>query len=101
MTWLTVMKYICPNRPRISSTCRKHFPFLSSFTTYYCVCEKSNTTGDTNEAGTYIEEEQKTQWPKEKVPKDKQRSTKNSCKTKNRVTRTPLITRVNSGAPEG
>jgi hypothetical protein len=41
----------------------------------------------------YIEEEQKTQWPKEKVPKDKQRSTKHSCKTKNRVTRTPLITR--------
>jgi hypothetical protein len=35
----------------------------------------------------YIEEEQ---WPKEKVQKDKQRSTKHTYKTKDRVTRTPL-----------
>jgi hypothetical protein len=41
---------------------------------------------------TYIEEEQKTQWPKEKVQKDKQRSTKHTYKTKDRVTRTPLKT---------
>jgi hypothetical protein len=33
-----------------------------------------------------IEEEQTTQWPKEKVQKDKQRSTKHTCKTKDRVT---------------
>jgi hypothetical protein len=38
----------------------------------------------------YIEEEQTTQWPKEKEQKDKQRSTKLTYKTKNRVTRTPL-----------
>ena len=38
----------------------------------------------------YIEEEQKTQWPKEKGQKDKQRSTKHTYKTKDRVTRTPL-----------
>ena len=37
----------------------------------------------------YIEE-QTTQWPKEKVQKDKQRSTKQTYKTKDRVTRTPL-----------
>jgi hypothetical protein len=37
----------------------------------------------------YIEE-QTTQWPKEKVRKDKQRSTKHTYKTKDRVTRTPL-----------
>jgi hypothetical protein len=37
----------------------------------------------------YIEEEQKTQWPKEKVQKDKQRSTRHTYKTKERVTRTP------------
>ena len=37
----------------------------------------------------YIEEEQTTQWPKEKVQKDK-RSTKHTYKTKDRVTRTPL-----------
>ena len=40
----------------------------------------------------YIEEEQTTQWPKEKVPKDKQRSTKHTYKIKDRVTRTPLKT---------
>ena len=40
----------------------------------------------------YIEEEQTTQWPKEKVQKDKQRSTKHTYKSKDRVTRTPLKT---------
>ena len=40
----------------------------------------------------HIEEEQTTQWPKEKVQKDKQRSTKHTHKTKDRVTRTPLKT---------
>jgi hypothetical protein len=38
----------------------------------------------------YIEEEQTTQWPKEKAQKDKQRSTKHTYK--HRVTRTPLKT---------
>jgi hypothetical protein len=47
----------------------------------------------------YIEEEQTTQWPKEKVQKDKQRSRKHLYKTKDRVTRTPIKTGVNSGAP--
>jgi hypothetical protein len=35
-------------------------------------------------------QEQTTQWSKEKVQKDKQRSTKHTYKTKDRVTRTPL-----------
>ena len=48
----------------------------------------------------YIEG-QTIQWPKEKVQKDKQRSTKHTYKIKDRVTRTPLKTGVNSGAPEG
>ena len=39
-----------------------------------------------------IEEEQTTQWPKEKVQMDKQRSTKHTYTTKDRVTRTPLKT---------
>ena len=34
----------------------------------------------------YIEEEQTTQWLKEKVQKDKQRSTKHTYKTNDRVT---------------
>jgi hypothetical protein len=49
----------------------------------------------------YIEEEQTTQCPKEKVQKDKQRSTKHTYKTEDQVTRIPLKTGVNSGAPEG
>ena len=49
----------------------------------------------------YIEEEPKTQWPKEKVQKDKQWSTKHTYKTKDRVTRIPLKPRLNPGAPEG
>jgi hypothetical protein len=40
----------------------------------------------------YIEEEQTTRWPKEKVQKYKQRSTKYTQKSKDRVTRTPLKT---------
>jgi len=49
----------------------------------------------------YIEEEQTKQWPKVKVQKDKQRSTKHTHKNKVRVTRTTLKTGVNSDAPEG
>ena len=48
----------------------------------------------------YIEE-QTTHWLKEKVQKDKKRSTKHTHKTKGRVTRTLLKTGVNSGASEG
>jgi hypothetical protein len=42
----------------------------------------------------YIEQEQTTQcqWQTEKGQKDKQRSTKHTHKTKDRVTRTPLKT---------
>ena len=40
----------------------------------------------------YIEEEQTTQWSKDKLQKDKQRSAKHTHKTKYRVTRTPLKT---------
>ena len=49
----------------------------------------------------YIEEEQITPLPKENVQKNKQRSTKHTHKTKDRVTRNPLKTGENSGAPEG
>ena len=38
---------------------------------------------------------------KKKVQKDKQQSTKHTHQTKDRVTRTPLKTRGESGAPEG
>ena len=37
-----------------------------------------------------MEEEQTTQWPKGKVQKNKQRSSKHTYKTNDRVTRTPL-----------
>ena len=52
MTWLTVMEYLCHKWPRICSTCRKYFPVLSSFTTYYRVYNLINTMGATSGAGT-------------------------------------------------
>ena len=52
MTGLTAMEYMCHKGPRICSTCRKHFPVLSSFMTYHRVYNQINTTGATNEAGT-------------------------------------------------
>ena len=48
-----------------------------------------------------IEEGQTTQWPTEKVQKDKKRSTKYTHKAKDRVTRTSQKMGVNSGDPEG
>ena len=36
----------------ICSTCRKHFPVLSSFTTYHRICNQIKTTGATSGAGT-------------------------------------------------
>jgi hypothetical protein len=42
----------------------------------------------------YIEEEQTKKWLKEKVQEDKQRSTKHTYKTKDRVSRTPLKNRA-------
>jgi len=33
------------------STCRKHFPIISSFMTYHGVCNWSNMTGATSGAG--------------------------------------------------
>ena len=51
--------------------------------------EEFEYTKGVNNQNPYIEE-QTTQWQKEKVQKDKQRSTKHTYKTKVRVTRTPL-----------
>ena len=45
-----------------------------------------------NNQNPYIEEEQTPQLPKEKVQKNKQRSTKHTYKTKDRISRTPLKT---------
>ena len=56
-----------------------------------CYFKKSLKTPK-GQSESYIEEEQTTQWPKEKVQKDKQQSTKHTYKTKDRVTRTPLKT---------
>ena len=54
-------------------------------------CKKSLKIPKGGNQNLYIEEEQTTQWPK--VQMDKQRSTKHTYKTKDRVTRTPLKTR--------
>jgi hypothetical protein len=53
------------------------------------LCKKSLKISKGGNQNLYIEEEQTTQWPKEKVQKAKQRSTKHTYKTKDRVTRTP------------
>jgi hypothetical protein len=34
MPWLIAMEYLCHKWPRICSTCRKHFPVISSFMTH-------------------------------------------------------------------
>ena len=44
----------------------------------------------------YIEEEQTTQWSKEKGQKDKQRSTKQTNKTKDRIIQTSLYYMLNT-----
>jgi len=55
---------------------------------YICnVTKKSLKIPKGGNQNLYIEEHT-TQWPKEKVQKDKQRSTKHTHKTKDRVTRT-------------
>ena len=48
-------------------------------------CKKSLKIPKVNQ-NPYLEEEQTTQWPKQNVKKDKQRTTKHSYKTKDRVT---------------
>jgi len=65
---------------------------------YKCQENNSRIRYQRGNQNPYIEEEQTTQWPKEKVQKDKQPSTKHTHKTKDRVTQTPG---VNLGAPEG
>ena len=37
MIWSTGTDHLCNKRPRICSTCRKHFPVHSSFMTYHRV----------------------------------------------------------------
>ena len=55
-------------------------------------CKKSLKISKGGNQNPYIEEEQTTQWGKEKVQKYKQRSTKHTYKTKDQETRTPLKT---------
>ena len=60
-------------------------PYIEEEQTTQWLKEEGQTTQWLKEEG------QTTQWPKEKEQKDKQRSTKHTHKTKDRVTRTPLI----------
>jgi hypothetical protein len=62
---------------------------LFALFTYWELCINRDDSQRGNQHPS-IEEEQTTQWPKEKGQKNKQRSTKHAYKTKNRVTRTPL-----------
>ena len=56
------------------------------------MCKKSLKIPKGGNQNPYIEDEQTTQWSKEKVQKGKQRSTKYTYKTKDRITRAPLKT---------
>jgi hypothetical protein len=85
MTCLTAMEYLCHKYPRICSICRKHFLVLCSFKRRVWRYQRGNQNP-------YIEE-QTTQWPKERVQKYKQWSTKHRHKTKDRVTRNPTKNR--------
>ena len=67
-------------------------PLLSEKKTHCRISSKRVWRYQRGNQNPYIEEEQTTQWPKEKGQKDKQRSTKHTHKIKDRVTRTSLKT---------
>jgi len=69
---------------------KSHFGLISSQFEIARLFKKSLKIPKGGNQNPYVEEEQTTQWPKEKVQKDKQRSTKHIYKTIDRVTRTPL-----------
>ena len=71
---------------------------ITSFSPMYILLLKRVWRYQTGNQNPHIEEEQTTQWPKEKEQKEKQRSIKHTYKTKDRVTRTPLKT---GGVTEG
>ena len=71
--------------------CLKKVPSNTPYILFYMHWKKSLKIPK-GQSETYIEEEQTTQWPKEKLQKDKQRSTKHTYKTKDGVTRTSLKT---------
>ena len=66
--------------------------YRGNSSTYYESTERGVWRYQRGNQNTYIEEEQTTQWPNEKVQKDKQRSTKQTHKTKDWVTLAPLKT---------
>jgi hypothetical protein len=84
-------------------TCRKHLhdrtSLLIGVSWAHITCLRRDWRYQKGNQNPYIEE-QTTQWQK-KVQKDKLRYTKHTHITKDRVTRTPLKTGVNSGSPEG
>ena len=67
----------------------KNYPLI--FITV-CLCCRRVWRYQRGNQNQYIEKEQTTQWPQEQVQKDKQRSTKHTYKTKDRVKRIPLKT---------
>jgi hypothetical protein len=69
---------------------RKPFLVCIYNTRLFVIASLQQTVKQRGNQNSYVEEEQTSQWPKEKVQKDKQRSTKHTHKTKDRVIRTPL-----------
>ena len=75
----------------LNAICTKTRTIINDFRQYRSMFKRRVRRYQRGNQNPYIEEEQTTQWPK-KVQKDKQRSTKHTYKTKDRVTRTPLKT---------
>jgi hypothetical protein len=73
--------------------CEYNFTHFSEIYNFLYMCLRRDWRYQMGNQNPYSEEEQTTQWPKERVQKDKQRSTKHTYKTKDRVTRTPPKTR--------
>jgi hypothetical protein len=76
MTWFSVMEYLCHTWPRLCSTCRKHFPVVSSFLTYHRIYMP------------YV----RRVWRYQKENQTKERSNNCTYQIKDRVKRTRLKT---------
>ena len=86
---MALSKHDSHNGPRSSFLYYILTPPFINHEKFVCLWLRSVWRYQRGNQNPYIEEEQTTQWPKEKVQKDKQRSTKHKYKTKDRVPRTP------------
>jgi hypothetical protein len=93
--WLLANKYLTTE----IEGCRiKHMLTRNGTKHHFTICKSYTHCKIKRRFWRYQRGNQTMQWSKENVQKYKQRSTIHTHKTKDRVTRTPLLTGVNSGA---